>query len=87
MKFCIMKIVIMNFCYYALFVFCKKIFGLLVCHEICFWVITLSLNFFIFSIIFFLVCLLLIGHIQFLGDNSLCFTQFSAIVFLSDLGA
>ena len=47
----------------------------------------MSLNLFIFSIIFFLVCLLLIGHIQFLGDNSLCFTQLSAIVFLSDLGA
>ena len=81
MQFVLWVISLPILCYYALFVFCKKNLGLV------FWVITLSLNFFIISIMFFLVCLLLIGHIQFLGDNSLCFTQFSAIVFLSDSGA
>ena len=83
MQFVLWVISLPILCYYALFVFCKKNLGLV------FWVITLSLNLFIFSIIFllFLVCLLLIGRIQFLGDNILCFTQFSAIVFLSDLGA
>ena len=67
MKFVFWVIILPVLCYYALFVFCK-FFGLLVCHEIYF----LS-YYFVFKFVYilhyffllFLICLLLIGRIQF----------------------